>query len=323
MRLIALLLMLASPAAAECAGKNLIEALPATERAALNAAVAEQPYAQGNYWLAERGDEKVTLVGTYHMHDPRLDAQMRTITPWFKEAQTVLVEAGPDEEAALLNHMAKNPDAMMSADGPTLPEQLSPEDWSSLSDALKARGIPPFMAAKFRPWYVSMLLAIPPCAMADAKIHGFDKRIIERALTAGKPLRALEPYDTVLTLFGHMTNEEQLDMIRMTLPLESQGPDYSVTLADAYFAGDSRLIWEFMRLQSHELPGFTPEKADEEFAEMERALMADRNRAWIPVIEDAADHGPVLAAFGALHLAGHDGVLALLEREGFTITPLN
>jgi uncharacterized protein YbaP (TraB family) len=56
---------------------------------------------------------------------------------------------------------------------------------------------------------------------------------------------------------------------------------------------------------------------------MEASLMTERNRAWIPVIEAAAAEGPVLAAFGALHLSGNDGVLALLERRGFTLERLD
>ncbi|MBL9053177.1 MAG: TraB/GumN family protein, partial [Tabrizicola sp.] len=48
-----------------------------------------------------------------------------------------------------------------------------------------------------------------------------------------------------------------------------------------------------------------------------------RNRAWIPVLTKAAAEGPVFAAFGALHLSGKEGVLNLLEQEGFTIEPLD
>jgi hypothetical protein len=33
-------------------------------------------------------------------------------------------------------------------------------------------------------------------------------------------------------------------------------------------------------------------------------------------------NGPVFAAFGALHLSGDQGVLALLQSAGFTITAL-
>ena len=57
-------------------------------------------------------------------------------------------------------------------------------------------------------------------------------------------------------------------------------------------------------------------------AKLEEALMISRNRAWIPVIEEAAAQGPVVAAFGALHLSGEDGVLNLLAKDGWTVTPL-
>ena len=46
------------------------------------------------------------------------------------------------------------------------------------------------------------------------------------------------------------------------------------------------------------------------------------NRAWIPVLTEAAAKGPVFAAFGALHLSGQDGVLNLLQKEGFTLEEL-
>jgi uncharacterized protein YbaP (TraB family) len=55
---------------------------------------------------------------------------------------------------------------------------------------------------------------------------------------------------------------------------------------------------------------------------MEDALMVQRNQAWIPVLTRAAADGPVLAAFGALHLSGDQGVLALLQAEGFTLERL-
>jgi len=50
--------------------------------------------------------------------------------------------------------------------------------------------------------------------------------------------------------------------------------------------------------------------------------MKSRNRAWIPVLTQAASEGPAFAAFGALHLSGAEGVLNLLKAEGFTLEEL-
>jgi uncharacterized protein YbaP (TraB family) len=63
--------------------------------------------------------------------------------------------------------------------------------------------------------------------------------------------------------------------------------------------------------------------AAEIFATMEQELLIDRNRAWIPVLIEATEKNEtVIAAFGAAHLPGRDGVLALLEAEGFSLERL-
>ncbi|HSF65434.1 MAG TPA: TraB/GumN family protein [Paracoccaceae bacterium] len=320
----ALTFLAAAPATAACTGQNLIAALPEADRAAIAAAAAAHPFAQGNFWRATRGDRVVHLVGTYHMDDPRHDALLRDLTPLVMGATRLLVEAGPEEEAALMAHMARDPALMLAPQGPTLAEALPEAEWQRLADALRDRGIPPFMGSRFRPWYVSVLLAVPPCALAQAADkNGLDARLITTAQVAGVPVLALEPYDTALRVFDLVPQDAQLDMIRSALALEDRAEDQLATLADAYFAEDSRLIWEFLRFTALSLPGATPEKVAAEFAQMDGALMVSRNRAWIPVIEQAAQSGPVVAAFGALHLSGEDGVLALLSRAGWTVDRLS
>ena len=308
---------------AQCAGVNLVDALSEPDRAALTTATAAQPYATGNLWRATKDGAQVTMIGTYHYGDPRHDATMATITPMIESARLVLVEAGPDEEAALKKAITDDPGLMLITEGPSLLEQLSPTEWNQLSAAMTARSIPPFMAAKFKPWYVSIMLGMPTCAMDLAMMEqGLDKRVMEKAASINLPVRALEPFDTLFNMFGKLSIEDQLNMIRSTLIFEDQAEDISFTLAEAYFAEDSRSMWEYMRTLSRDVPGYTPERADAEFARLEEVLMNARNRNWIPVIESAAAEGPVFVAFGALHLSGEQGVLNLLDQAGWKLERL-
>ncbi len=179
------------------------------------------------------------------------------------------------------------------------------------------------MAAKFRPWYLSMLLGIPPCSMAEAATaRGLDGQLIDAATANGTPVQALEPFDTLFTLFDAMPPEDQLAMVTSALAMEDRSADFAVTLADSYFAEEGRLLWEFMRYETLLLPDYTPERVQTEFAMMETALMIRRNRAWIPVITAAAARGPVLVGFGALHLSGEAGVLNLLAQDGYSLERL-
>jgi len=316
-------LCLATPLTAQCVGSNLIAAMPVADQAALRARADLQPFAVGNYWRASRDDQVIHIIGTYHFDDPRHDATLTTLDPVLATAQTLLVEAGPDEEAALIARLSDEPELMINTDGPTLPQILPPEDWKRLSDALNSRGIPPFMAAKFRPWYLSMMLSLPPCEIEfAATAKGLDGLLIEAATAQGLTVQALEPYDTIFGIFDAMPQADQLAMITSTLALEDKSTDMAITLADAYFAEEGRLIWEFTKRLTLQLPGYPPEQVEKDFAVMEASLMKNRNRSWIPVIKAAAAKGPVLVAFGALHLSGDEGVLNLLADQGYAIERL-
>jgi uncharacterized protein YbaP (TraB family) len=314
---------LAGPVFASCAGSNLIAAMPQAERQALFARAHVAPFAQGNLWRATRGGQEITLIGTLHMDDSRHEATMAALGPALDGARVVLVEAGPEEMAALQSRLAREPELMVKTEGPTLPERLSPELWDKLSEAVRARGMPPFMAAKLQPWYLSMILSIPPCALeAMGEDRGLDARVIEAAEARGLPVQALEPYDTVFSVFDKMSDAEQLSMITSSLAMEDRSEDMSSTMIDSYFDEEARVIWEFSRDQALTIAGYSPERVDREFALMEAALMVRRNQDWIPVLTRAAADGPVLAAFGALHLSGDQGVLALLQAEGYTLERL-
>ncbi len=320
----ALWLALAGPAFAQCQGQNLIGALAPDQRAELAAAVAAHRYNSGNLWHAEKPGSSMDLIGTLHLFDPRMEPMMARIGPLVDAADLVLVEAGRDEVAALKKAAATRPDLLFRPNGPTLPEQLTKAEWQALSDELRARGIPPFLASKFQPWYVSVLLSVPACVAAQmAKgSGGLDDQILQRAAAAGVPVKALEPYDTVFRLFDGLAGLDQIDMVRAALAVAPGADDQFATLLDSYFAGQHREIWEFTRMQASAVPGTDPAKGAAEFTRMEQALLTGRTVAWMQVLVPGATGKRVVVAVGAAHLSGDLGLLNLLAREGWTVTAL-
>lgn len=322
--LLVLLLPLA-PARADCIGRDLLAELSSAERGALQAAADRHPYSRGLLFRATRGTEVVHLLGTLHMPDPRHAAMLARIDPLLLKSKTLLVEADRDQETRLKAEILKRPEFMFLTEGPKLNKLLPEADWKQVAARMQEQGIPPLMTARFRPWYLAVMLGMPPCATQSLKAGklGLDHQIMARASEAGLASASLEPYDTLFKLFGNLTLEEELEMIRAALLLTADPADNMVTTINGYFTGETRLIWEFSRQQALASPGLAAAEVDEQFALMEEVLMTRRNRAWIPVILKAAQKGPVFAAFGALHLPGETGVLALLEAEGFAITRLD
>jgi uncharacterized protein len=330
MRMLALTVAVAaslagSAAVALCEGPSMLDRLSPESRASLDARVAEMPFAQGILWQAEREGQVLTLVGTMHVHDPRLEAISARVEPMLDEVDLLMLEVTPAEEARMQGALGRNPSLMFLTEGPTLPEMLDEATWAMLADAARARNIPPFMAAKFRPWFLMLSLSMPACAMEHvvAGEQGLDFTLMDAATERGLKMLALEPWDTLFTVLESGTMEEQLDFLRMGVLESDLQEELFVTMLDGYFAGEVGQVWELGRLSLDFIPGIAEAEADALFAEMEERLLTARNIAWIPVIEAAAaEHGRVMVAAGAAHLPGELGVLALLQARGWTITPL-
>ncbi|WGW05383.1 TraB/GumN family protein [Tropicibacter oceani] len=325
LRLIAPLIaltVLAAPAFAACQGNDLRPAMDMDQQARLAERLDGRPYSTGNHWTAEKDGERLHLIGTVHLQDPRLDAPVARLTPLIESAAMVLVELTTQGRDALTASMAREPGIMILQDT-TLPELMTEDDWQLLSSAVTARGVPPFVAAKFQPWYVSMLLSMPACLAQDlATQQGLDFQIETRADAAGVPTRALEDFDAAIRIFGEIPIEVQITMLRAALIAPEGAEDLLETLMAAYAEERHAESWLVTTLLAAGADGVSDTQNDAAEAAFEQRLLTERNIAWIPVIEQAlADtDGPVIAAFGAAHLSGENGVLNLLAQKGYRLT---
>lgn len=313
---VGLALALASPALAECRGKDLLATMPAAERQALQARADAVPFAKGNLWLARKGDQRITLVGTYHLDDPRHAATLAALAPAIEAAHTLLVEAGPEDMVALKAKMAADPGLIVAPPGESLYIDLPRDEWNQLAAALKDVGMPAAMATRLRPWYVMLLLSMSACQGSLQAEGGLDNRLMAAAKDRDLQIRGLEPPETIFSVFNALDRADQLALLKTALAERALADDGVVTMTEAYFRGESQLMWEFSLWETERLPGLPKAEADRLQALLERVVVTGRNRSWVPVIE-----GPVLAAFGALHLPGPEGVLNLLAQDGWTISP--
>lgn len=314
---------LALPGAAACVGDSYLDQMSDTQRADLSTAVAGMPYAEGLVWTATKEADTITVVGTMHIYDPRLDALRTQLTPTISNADLVLLEATPEEEAQLQAMLTSDPSRIFIMDGPTLPELLDEATWQLVIEAATERGIPSFMAAKMQPWYLSLSLAIPSCAMADmmAGVRGLDQMIIEDAESAGIPMQAIESFMTVFEIFQNDTVAEQLDMLQVNMLVPELQQQMFVAMLDRYFAEDVGRLWEMSRIAITDVPGLDLAEGRAMFDEMEESLLIARNLDWMPVITQATKtNDDIVVAVGAAHLIGQQGILQLLEDDGWSLT---
>ena len=320
--LTALVTLTSTSAFALCSGESYFTQLPADQQAQIEAAVAATPNADGLLWTATKDDNILTIVGTMHVFDERLHTIMDRVEPAFADADLLMVEATADEEAAMQEAFIANPDLYLINEGPTLPDLLAPEVWDKVLQAATDRGLPSFFVAKFQPWYLSLTLGIPACAMAEMTqgVRGLDHMMIDAARTADVPLQALEGWETLIDILTDGTQEEQIELLRLGLIDAADQQALFVAMLDAYFSEQIAQVWELSQIAARNLTGLTEEEAAEQMAETQDMLLDTRNRNWIPIIETATeDHDNIIIAVGAAHLPGEYGVIALLEQTGWAV----
>ena len=320
--LIALLSLPLQAAAQSCGTRNLIDELSQEDRVRLDALVAPHAYPTGNLWTATKDDVTVTVVGTIHIPDPRLAPIVARLRDRVANADLLILEATSDDEAGLQSLVAEKPEMFFITEGPTLIDILGEENWARVTERLSAMGIPGFFAAKFQPWYLSLTLAIPPCAIQAIQSgeHGLDRQLETIATGADVPLAALDDTEAVLQIFANEPMEDQIDGLMITLEIQADSNATSSTLIEAYFDERVRETWEFGRIQV-EQSGI--ENGPELFEEINQSLLIDRNVDWEPKMNALiSGKQDVVIAVGAAHLSGDSGVLMALERAGYTLEPL-
>ncbi|MFD1341685.1 TraB/GumN family protein [Litorisediminicola beolgyonensis] len=319
--LLALLFSASALAAAPCQGTDLRPTLTESERSEIDAAVAGHPYMTGNHWIARRGDTTLHLVGTIHVDDPRLDGVAQRLGPVLESADLLLLEMTLEDQETLQTELMNDPELLLLADT-TLPEIMSEDSWQALSSALAQRGMPGFMAAKMRPWYLAMMLSLPSCALdgAQAGKSGLDQRLAEAAEAADVPTAALEDFRTIFRTFNAAPIPEQIEMLEAALYAADEQGDGLATLRAAYFDEQMGESWALSKVIARRHSQQSREEIDRSFDEMEEGLLIARNQDWMPVILEAAEeYDLVVIASGAAHLPGPHGLLTLLEAEGFTL----
>lgn len=305
-----------------CEGVDLRVNLPTQQMDAITARLADAPFARGNHWRAERGGKSIHLIGTIHISDPRLGPVAERLTGVIEASDLLLLEAGPKEEAALKSDLMSRPE-LLFLQNDTLPELLPEDDWNRLAGEMKLRGIPPILASRFQPWYLSMMLGMPPCLLAklkDGGTNGLDHRLRDIALKAEIPMQGLEPHDRLFQIFNKDPLDKQIELMLLGLETADQSLDALETVIAAYFDQRAMEAWEISRMLALQIEGQTPEQLAQLFDEFEENLLTSRNLAWIPVILEALEtRAQLVVAVGAGHLGGKQGVLALLEHEGFKL----
>lgn len=242
------------------------------------------------------------LFGTIHALPRPLAWKTAKVAASLDSADAVVLEvARIQDDAGIHAHF----ESLAHTPGlPPLSQRVSPSVRPALAQLLAAHGLKDDGFGDTETWAAALTLAQFEEKDSDSG-NGIDRALADFGAETAKPLRELEGAETQLRLFDALSPRDQQALLEAVVAGSSEeGPD----LAEAWAEGDMAVIEKETRTGLLADPG------------LRAALYTNRNRAWATKVEamlKAGEHPFV--AVGAAHLAGPEGLPALLAKDGWMV----
>lgn len=243
------------------------------------------------------------LFGTIHLICPESLQFSDALQSAFQQSEKLCLEMDMDQPGLMLKTMRLS----MQVRQP-LKELFTAEQYAHIDQFLKDSlgiGLPVFH--RMRPFTLlsALYTKVPRCR----KPVSVEEKLMEIARRQRKEVDGLETLEDQFGVFDQIPDTAQARMIwEMIQDFSNQQTEF-LHMVEAYRT-ENLPVLSAMTQAAPDMAGF------------EALLLQQRNRRWIPMMQQAMSNASVFFAVGAGHLAGKEGLLSLLRKAGYSIEAL-
>jgi uncharacterized protein YbaP (TraB family) len=258
-------------------------------------------------WEVRDHDTCIYLFGAMHVLAPNVKWRTRAFDRAYAEADKIWFEtradADPSEVQALVDRYGVDPERPLS-------EKLPPRTVATLKAALERDGGSLERVDRLRPWAAAMMLSVLPMTQQGAAVSaGADATVTRQARAADKPIATFETLEQQIRLFASLPEAVEVQYLDDVATETLTPPRNGVALQTAWLRGDMDKLGPLVvDVMKRDRPA------------LYETLLKRRNAAWAQALATEMDRpGVELVAVGALHMAGADGLPALMAARGFQV----
>lgn len=263
-------------------------------------------FARGLLWKIDAPGVKPNyLFGTIHSDDPRVISLPEPVIQALDGSGRFVMEAIIDGDG-----LVRMAEAMYFNDGRTLEQVTGKQLYSESVNAVTARGLPAADIAKQKPWAVVMALSMP-----TPKTGEFLDLVLEtRASRQDKPVAGLETIQEQIAVFDELSLPDQIALLKEAVRTQGEFANELDKMIGAYLARDLASLAEM---------GGKPLAGDDRlYRTVTERLLSRRNTRMADRMAPMLKEGGAFIAVGAAHLPGDEGLLNLIEKAGYRVTPV-
>ena len=277
----------------------------------LSIAQAPAPSDKTLLWRISGGNltQPSYLFGTIHMLCSNTLQLSDSLKSAIAGSSQVFLEIDMDNMDELASVMAK---MKMNGDT-TLQDLLSVEEYAAVKSFFNQQGTPiPFsMLEKYKPMLAAS--SVMEGDMDCPNPSSMEQLIMDETKAVGKKIKGLETIAFQMSIFDsipYKIQARQLYNYVRNYGKNDGKKDYE-ELASAYMQQDLNAL-EAITL-----------KDDMGISNFMEVLLYSRNRDWVKKMQTLMPTGSIVAAVGAGHLPGDQGVISLLRKAGYKVEPVN
>ena len=266
--------------------------------------LADTDRSHGLLWeLSKTGQQSAYLFGTIHSEDPAVVELPATVKQAFDASNSVVLEMLMDTDT-----MRYSSTAMLMLDGRSLTDVVGMPLYKKVSAAIASRGIPELVLNRMKPWAAAVTLSTP--ALETGQI--LDLVLYQDALQQDKAVYGLETVQEQLDLFDSMSESDQVTLLRDAV---DKFPELDALHAELLEVYKQRDLEGLLAINETSM-----QAEDQRLAkEFQRRVIDDRNHRMAERMQPYLRQGKAFVAVGTLHLPGEQGLLNLLEQQGYTV----
>ena len=271
--------------------------------------VDESPQYKSLFWEIN-GDSLAQpsyLFGTIHMIPKDSFFMPEGVKEKLESTKRLVLEIPLDMNPMTMIAAAQG---MIMPEGKSLQSLYTEEEYTHITSFLNDSmnfPLPPFLIERVKPLFISQIIATNYCDGTNQESYElYFKEIYDHA---DKPISGLETAAQQMEYLNEMSLEDQAQSLLMAIENPEEACKQSGELVTIYRKQDLNKLLEMMG-------------ESEEVNDALDKLLDERNKNWIPKIEEMIAKESIFIAVGAGHLPGKNGVIELLRRQGYSVTPL-
>jgi len=249
------------------------------------------------------------IFGTVHLIKADKYFLPKDFANAFNESKSIIFEVDLKKMNDISEQMKFLPKLLMKGDT-TLKDLITEIEYKEVQTFFKKKNLPLFMFEKMKPMFLTIFAEgdFDPLSLQSGDYKSYEFELSKKAENMSKNTGGLETIEFQIDIIDQIPYKYQAEMLMKNIKNDT--------------SNNSMLEEMYNLYQEQNISALYQSVLSDDISKYDKILLNNRNENWIPKMMEYMKKESSFFAVGAGHLGGEHGVLNLLKKEGYIVSPV-